>query len=342
MKSNLPSYEQKNTGDTLDNLSEYDKSKIEKYQSEIEDGILTIQQDPELKSLDFIRLLQLNELVLIQCRNIIPKLESSNIKKIKIGGCFIQGVKDFQLENLEVLWVNNNFEQLESQMLVQEILQFKKLKELELFNWIIDISPLSQMIRLTKLSLIECELSSTEVLRPLVHLEELCLDGNKVEITTLQYLTKITYLQLVSCNLVNLDALRPLKKLEKLDIVDNQIVYLQPLMELKQLSRLYTRFNKIKDIESIQLHPNFDNFNLDENQELPTNDELEVANILRDINSPITSLKQIYEKSSRIINQNILFRQKINQQLQHSYKSHEQFVVRVALLFQKINAFDGQ
>ncbi|CAL6005747.1 Hypothetical_protein [Hexamita inflata] len=91
-------------------------------------------------------------------------------------------------------------------------------------------------------------------------------------------------------------------------------------------------------LESIQLHFNFNNFNLDDQDE-PTKEEIEVANIMRYINSPITSLKQINEKSSRIKNQNIFIRQKITQQLQQSNNTLEQFVTRVVLLFQKMNLF---
>ncbi|CAL6054563.1 NEAT_domain-containing leucine-rich repeat protein [Hexamita inflata] len=326
--------------DKLYNLSEYDKSMIQKYQNQIKDGTLTIHRDSDLKSLDFIRLLKLNELELTYCNNIIPKLESLTINKIKIMDCGIQSVKDFQLENLKVLNIDNYHDKLQSNTLVQEILQFYKLKELTLYNYITDFSPLSQMTKLTKLCLVSCNLRSTGVLRPLINLEELNLNSNDIDITALQYLTNLTNLSLRSCNLVSLDVLRPLKKLKELNMFYNKIVYLLPLMELKQLSKLDVRFNKIMDTEYIQLHPNVNNFKLDD-QDPPTKEELKKANILRDINSPITSIKQLQLLSSRVKEIYTVFRQNINQQLQDSYNNHEQFVARVALLFQKMNLFDG-
>ncbi|CAL6041268.1 Leucine-rich_repeat domain superfamily [Hexamita inflata] len=212
MKSNLPSQEQKNISDitnqsgapeTLYNLSEYDKSMIEKYQNQIKDGKLTIYDSLDLKSLDFIRLLNLNKLVLKQCQQIIPKLESSTIKKLEVTDCKIYSVKDFQLKNLEVLDIWNNSEYLKSNTLVWEILQFQKLKKLLLYYWKYDLSSLSQMTRLTKLGLIKCNLHSTEALRPLINLEELCLNCNEeIDILTLQYLSNLTYLSSIQCNLV--------------------------------------------------------------------------------------------------------------------------------------------
>ncbi|CAL5992233.1 leucine-rich_repeat domain-containing protein [Hexamita inflata] len=344
--SKLVNQELKNTSDTnqlkatkRDNISEYDKQMIEKYQSEIKDGTLTIYQNQDLKSLDFMRLLNLQELELKFCNNIIPKLESQTIKMLKIQQCKIQSVKDFQLENLEVLEIYNQFDQLESKTLVQEILRFKKLKGLSLYKYITDLSPLLQITRLSKLSLIECNLYNTEALRPLINLVELNLNSNDIDITVVQYLTNLTNLSLRCCNLVSLHALRPLKKLEELDIFNNKIVFLQPLVELKMLSKLDARFNKIMDTESIQLHPNFDCFMID-NQDVPIQDELKVANIMRDINNQISSLQQICKESSRIKEINTVLRQKIAQQLQLSYNCHEQCVARAANLFQTLSSLD--
>ncbi|CAL6028503.1 S-layer_homology domain-containing protein [Hexamita inflata] len=348
MKSNLSSQEQKNTSntnqseapETLDSLSKYDKKMIEKYQSKIKGGTLTIQESLDLKSLNFINTLEINQLTLYECKNIVPQLESLTIIKLQLTYCDVQSVKDFQLENLEVLEIYNNICKLKSKILTQEIVRFKQLKELTIYNCITDFSPFSQMLGLTKLSLIQCNLRSTEALRPL-ELEELYLNGNEeIDIISLQFQTKLTKLSLEYCNLDSLDVLRPLKKLQELDIRYNIIVYLQPLMELKQISKINARSNKIIDTESIQQHPNFNKFSLDK-QERPTQEQLKTAKIMRDIQNPITSLKQTCQQLSRIKKQYQNFRQKINQQLQQSYSNHEQFVARVALLFQQMNVFNG-
>ncbi|CAL6066763.1 Conserved_hypothetical protein [Hexamita inflata] len=348
MKSKLLSYEQKNSGDinqiealqTIDNLSEYDKSMIQQYQSEIKDGALKIILNLDLQSLGFIQLLNINQLILEGCKNVIPKLENTTIKRLYLIQCRIQSVKEFQLEYLEALRIYNISKVEESKTLVKEIVRFQKLKKLYLHKWKIDISPLSQMTELTELSLVKCELRCTKVLKPLVHLLELSLSGNEeIDIQTVQYLTNITKLELSSCKLVSVDILRPLTSLEQLDIQWNSIVHLQPLMELSQLQTLDARNNKIINSEGIQQHPNFYQFDL-KNQKLPTKEELETANIMRDINNPVISLKLIQKESSHVKHQNIIFRQKITQKLQYLQISHERFLTQVALLFLKMNTFE--
>ncbi|CAL6111637.1 Leucine-rich_repeat domain superfamily [Hexamita inflata] len=140
-------YEQKNSCDpnqlkatTLDNLSEYDKSMIEIYQRKIKDGTLTIKCDPDLESLNFINTLKISQLQLYDYKYIVPQLANLTIKELKIIDCKIYSVKGFQLENLEVLEVRNNVRKLESKGLAQEILQFKRLKELSLQKFITNIS----------------------------------------------------------------------------------------------------------------------------------------------------------------------------------------------------------
>ncbi|CAL6069464.1 Conserved_hypothetical protein [Hexamita inflata] len=369
----------------VDNISEYDKLMIEKCQSKIKNGTLTIYESQDLKSLGFMKFLVIYQLQLTGCKNIIPKLESQIIKWLELTDCEILSVKDFQLDNLEALKLFNMKNKLESKTLIFEIVIFQKLKELSLYRYITDFSTLSQIIGLTKLCLIECNLRSTEALRPLTNLEELNLsDNDEIEITTLQYLTNLTRLALQSCNLVNIDVLRPLvnleklylnsnkdidittvqyltnlthlssrccnlvnidtlrplKKLEELEIYCNNIFYFQPLLELKQLLKVDASYNNAIDTESIRLHPNFNNFLLSVKQ-LPTEVQLKTANKMRDIQIPITSLKQLQLLSNRLKEINIVFRQKITQQLQVSYNSHEQLVDQAALLLQKMNTYDG-
>ncbi|CAL6026580.1 leucine-rich_repeat domain-containing protein [Hexamita inflata] len=325
----------------LQNLSEYNKEMIQRYQSKINDRKLIIMFNSELRSLDFINYLDINKLELENCKNIIPKFESLIITKLEIIDCEIKSIKDFQLQNLEDLTIYNVSDKLESKTLTLEIARFQQLNELYLYKWKIDISPLSQMTRLTKLGLIQCELRSTEAVRQLVNLEMLYLDGNEeIDIVSLQYLNNLTILSLLQCNLKSLEPLRPLTQLKELNISWNSVVYLQPISDLKQITKLNAENNKIIDQESIQQHPNFKNFNL-RNQEQPTKEELKITDILRDISNPTTFLKQICKKSRQIKYQYINFRQKVSQLLQETYIRHEQFLIQVVVLSQIMNVFEG-
>ncbi|CAL5993856.1 leucine-rich_repeat domain-containing protein [Hexamita inflata] len=322
-------------------LSGYDKDIIQRYQSQIKDQTLTIEQIKDLKSLDFINTLKIQNLDLYDCKGIIPKLESQTIKQLQMVDCQIFSLKDFQLENLEVLKLEN-YQKFESKTLVLEIIRFLKLTELNLNGWVIDITPLSQMIGLTKLNLNCCNLQSTKSLIPLINLEELCLDFNYdgIEITSLQYLTKLTKLSIRECDLVSLDELRPLTKLVELNIFGNDVVFLQPLMELNQLSRLYASCNKIIDFKVIEQHTNFKNFTM-KFQKQPTQDQLKAANIYKFINSPVISLKKIYNKQSHTKQINVDFRKKVAQLKFDLFNNHEQFLSRTASLFQKMNEYEN-
>ncbi|CAL5993006.1 leucine-rich_repeat domain-containing protein [Hexamita inflata] len=300
----------------------------------MEDGMLKIENDQDLKSLDFLGILNINRLELQNCDNIIPKLDSKTIKQLTLLFCDISNVKDFQLENLEILTISN-YSRKESDTLMQEIVKFQKLKQLYLYRQIINVNPLSQLNGLTILFLIHCEIHSTESLRTIINLQELYLQMNKgIDITALQYLTNLTTLSLESCNLLNLDSLRSLEKLEKLHIFDNKIIYLHPVLDLKQLSTLNAENNKLIDVSSIKRHQNFQSFLLD-NQELPTDQELIVANILKNLNSPIISFRKIYHLKSNFMTQNYILRNKISEYMQKQFDVHSQMIARVVALFEQ-------
>ncbi|CAL6082074.1 leucine-rich_repeat domain-containing protein [Hexamita inflata] len=313
-------------------LSEFDKTTIKMYQSQIKDETLVINFDSKLTSLDFVKYLQINKLTLTSCKNIIPKLYSQTLKSLQIMNCGIQSLKDFQIENLYTLVIYNISNILESKELFQEILRFQKLTNLALYQWITDFSPLSQMTRLTTLRLNNCELRSTEVLRSLDNLVELHMFDNKnIDITSLQYLTNLMVLNLESCNLISLDAIRPLTKLIYFNISSNLVVYLQPIMDLKQISGLCAINNKIIDSESIKQHQYCQYFDL-RNQKQPTTELLKTASTLRSINTPISFLKLMLKQYINLKSKKL----KITEYLQ----KYSQSITQIEFLLQQINMIE--
>ncbi|CAL6005837.1 leucine-rich_repeat domain-containing protein [Hexamita inflata] len=245
-----------------------------------------------------------------------------------------------QVSNLESFSIFND-EMEESEILVDEIVRFQKLKELHLYQQIIGLKPLIQLKNLTILGLNDCEIRSTEALRPLVNLVELELFGNKdIDITQLQYLTKLTFLSLPSCNLVNIDALRPLTKLERLDIYNNKIICIKHLFELKFLSKLNAENNKIIDIPCIEKHLNFKSFSINIQQQ-PTQIELEEAYLMRDLQNPISILRVMHQQLMQFQQQTTNFIKIINLHLQKQCDKHPQVIQSIASLFQKINEFES-
>ncbi|CAL6080548.1 Conserved_hypothetical protein [Hexamita inflata] len=332
--------------DELNTLSEWDTTMIKTYQNQIKYGALRIWSNYDLKNMEFMQFLKITELQLYDCNNIIPKLENRTIKELRLQECEIFSVKDFHLENLEMLYItnpNNSNKKQKQNKLANEILLFKKLKSIYLFSFtIVDVSPLSQMTGLTALCLNDCDIRSTEALRPLINLTELFLENNKkVDITSIQYLTKLQVLELQSCNLVSIDALRPLTKLEALTISTNSIVYIQPLIGMKQLDFLGASYNKILDSHVIEQHQNFKRFYFNDEIQ-PTKKERGAANILRSINSLIVSLNAMQKQARSVKSQNNSFRLKVSESLQKQFNNFSQFVARASSLLQQMNSADNE
>ncbi|CAL6031699.1 DUF2252_family protein [Hexamita inflata] len=310
---------------------------INTQQNQIKNGVLQIVSDTKLKSLENIQNYDIKKLELKYCTNIIPKMQSSSITQLIIENCNIQSLKEFQLDNLEVLVFSNGYK---DKTLVWEYDKFPKLKELGISRWTIDITLFSQMTCLTQLSIQACGLRNIEAIKPLIGLKQLCLACNEnIDITPLQHLTQLTILEMESCCLINLDALRPLTKLQVLVIYDNQIVYIEPLLEFKQLSRMGAQNNIIIDLKILAQHPNFKKFVIYD-LALPGQQQIQAANVMRNINHPITNLRKICDNLSSLKAKCSLFRYKCNSSLQINHNTLSIFIAQVADLLVKMNVYE--
>ncbi|CAL6033284.1 leucine-rich_repeat domain-containing protein [Hexamita inflata] len=256
---------------------------------------------------------QLKELHLIGCViDIQPLQQMTRLIKIQFGFCKIHNIQAIKhIENLEQLSLSGNEN--------------------------IDQTFFQNMKKLNKLSLPYCQ-GYLSVLRPLVCLVDLNLEQSEriKDISPLQFLTQLTKLSLKSCSVVNLDALRSLIKLQVLIISNNQIVYLQPIMKLKRLNRLYAGYNKITDGKQIEHHPNYNKYFDLRNQKQPTQKEFAIANMFRSINNPVVYLKEMHKLFSNLKDQNTIFRNKVTQQLQKSQDMFVLFSSQSASLFENI------
>ncbi|CAL6076424.1 DUF2252_family protein [Hexamita inflata] len=210
------------------------------------------------------------------------------------------------------------------------------LKELYLLgNKIEDITALQYLIELTILDLCGCEVSNVDILKSLVKIKELYLNQNNIDITPLQYLTQLTKLQLQKCGLKSVEALIPLQNLKELDLSSNQIVYLQPLELLKQLKALKMHNNKVIQLYSYftKLYQSYQIQHLLADQNQPTAQDIILANILRDVNSPVTQLNSI-NRRFHAFKKSILGRKNsINERMKEQEASMVQFTGKVVQLF---------
>ncbi|CAL5988554.1 Conserved_hypothetical protein [Hexamita inflata] len=193
------------------------------------------------------------------------------------------------------------------------------------------------MNQLTLLYLGSCGLLDIRQLKYLANLKEISLfDNYDIDITPLQYLTQLEIIDLSKCNLKCIDILGLLVYLKDLSIEENAIIYTQPLIQLKELSRLSALNNQIIDIQTLKRHPNFEKYKI-LNQQQPTNQEIVFANILRDINTPNTSLK-LMPQNRKTIQSKIEHQQhKINMCLAVLFNRQATFIGLVASLCQNLN-----
>ncbi|CAL6079688.1 leucine-rich_repeat domain-containing protein [Hexamita inflata] len=272
----------------------------------------------------------------------IRPLQHLNLKQLNLSGTEFDDIQhDIQKKQL--------FKSSNSLKVIRAQLQQLILKQ-HLSRKGIDIDALFHQTSLTILDLSKCKLSSLNALQSLVNLKELNLSRDLsyyemeqiknllLDITPLQYLTQLEKLEISQCGLQSVEPLIPLQKLKVLNLRFNLIVYALPLAQLKQLTELQISSNKIIDFTS-QFVKFFD---LDSYMatcnEQPTEQEIQYANILRDVNSPVSSLRNMSEK--RKLFKNIVVGKKnyVNMRIQEQNINLNSFFGKVIILFQQLNA----
>ncbi|CAL5979585.1 leucine-rich_repeat domain-containing protein [Hexamita inflata] len=249
--------QQKNNQNIYPAFSEHEQQIIKEQISQIKAGSFKIEGDSELKSIEFIKLLNLQKLELINCNNIIPKLESQSITELHIENNNYLNLNELQLDNLEIFkyykLISERCDQIVNLNFAKEIVQFNNLKQLYLDRCRVDISPLQQIISLTKVQLNQCSLEKIEFLRPLINLTDLSLFGNEyIEINQLQYLTQLKKLDLGLCGLIKIDALSTLINLTDLSLYGNEKLDIGPLQHLTRLITLNLDSCNLVSLEALR------------------------------------------------------------------------------------------
>ncbi|CAL6028305.1 leucine-rich_repeat protein [Hexamita inflata] len=249
-----------------------------------------------------------------------------------------------KLTNLDQLYLSSNS--------IQDIraLQQLQLKQLYLSSTEFDdIDVLQYLTDLTILDLSKCKLSSINALKTLVSLKELNLSRDlshhEVEqiknpifdITPLQYLTQLEKLEIKQCGLQSVDALIPLQKLKVLHLNNNLIVYAQPLVQLKQLVEIQIMSNKIIDFSShFVKFFDLDSYVVKSNKQ-PTEQEIQYANILRDVNSPVSLLRNMRENRQKFKNKVVGKKNNVNMKIKEQNTNMNSLFGKVITLFQQLN-----
>ncbi|CAL6037058.1 Leucine-rich_repeat domain superfamily [Hexamita inflata] len=131
---------------------------IVELRNQIKDNILEIIGNDDLYNIEFINDFEIEELVIVDCFNSVPKLKNPRIKKLEFQFCGIYCLNELQLPNLEVFYLYEEQSICDGNIL--SILgQHKKLKELVLGCDINLDLKLIKELQLTKLELSYCEVN---------------------------------------------------------------------------------------------------------------------------------------------------------------------------------------
>ncbi|CAL6004960.1 leucine-rich_repeat protein [Hexamita inflata] len=304
----------------------------------------------DINMLSFLHNLNELDLSYNDITDLTPLQTLVQLKMLKLENCNLTNIDSLDsLVNLEELNLSNqqNFKKQETysfdtaplKYLVKlNILNLNKCRKLNCLNTNQGgFEELQYLNSLTKLDLSKCELLKVDVLKSLTNLKILELNENrKIDITPIQYLTQLITLDLDSCGLHSVEALIPLRNLKNLYLSFNSIVYIQPLKQLKLLVQLSFLGGRAIDLDSyFTRFFDFDSFFGKQTQ--PEAEEIQQANLSRDINSPVTQLNNLYKKRQVLQNAIYVGKSAINSFLNQQVINSLQVTKKVVQLFTQHN-----
>ncbi|CAL6002500.1 leucine-rich_repeat domain-containing protein [Hexamita inflata] len=244
----------------------YDTKMTKKYNSKIKDGNLEIgdcrigKGDPEVTNLRFIEQLKITTLKLFISIDMHVKLKINTIqelflKQINRVDQLNLKVNDFELENLEVLYLQEN--NLENDQLYN-LNKFKKLHTLSVSCNKVDLTHIHSVISLTKLYMQQCEIKNVDLIESLINLKLLDLSLNiGIDISPLCKVKSLSKLFIRECGLTQIDQIGSLNQiasltnLEDLYLNANEGIDLNALCKVKSLLKLNISECKLKQIDWI-------------------------------------------------------------------------------------------
>ncbi|CAL6035263.1 Conserved_hypothetical protein [Hexamita inflata] len=315
-------------------------------------------------------LINLKELDLAEnnLNDLSPLCNLVNLTKLNLENCTLCNIDSLKtLINLEELNLQNiiQFNQKEVQVRVVDISSLKNLMKLTILNLnsigklqlinlstliklkqlylacneLENITALKYLTQLEILDLRQCQLTNIDTIKSLINLKELNLRENlNINITPLQYLTQLTKLEIQLCGLLSVDALIPLQKLQVLNVYDNSIVYAQPLEQLKQLVKLKIMYNSVIDFSSYFVKF----FDLDSHEvtsnKYPTAQEIQQANISKNLNQPVSLLNSIQNRYKQLSNKIEIKKKIATKAIQEHGTYMTSFVGKVVQLFVQLTS----
>ncbi|CAL6091184.1 leucine-rich_repeat domain-containing protein [Hexamita inflata] len=258
------------------NDEQFDEYMYRKYEGNIKDGSLQIDNQIEVTNLRFIEKFDIQTLELQISSGMNVKLRSNTLTKLFVSNYRDEDeeqqqrlnmqVDDLELENLEILILQEN--KLKNEQLYN-LAKFKKLHILNVSWNNVDLTNIHSVTSLTRLLMESCGLKNIDLISSLVNLKELDLSQNKGIkdiFSPLCKLNSLTTLTMQDCGLQNIDKISSLVNLEELDLSLNEDMDLNPLYQVRSLTKLSMRECGLTNIDQIALLINLKVLNLASNQ----------------------------------------------------------------------------
>ncbi|CAL5993323.1 Conserved_hypothetical protein [Hexamita inflata] len=239
---------------------------IQKYLAEVQEHkdsgknnfrYLVIQNEQQLKSIQFAEELQIIELYIDNCSCVQIDPAPKNITDLTLYRCKLNKLNGIQhMIQLTQLYLNNNN--------IQDISQIKSLINLkELFlseNKIVNIHSLQSLKKLKTLSINCNSINDIQYIKRLTNLTQLDVSNNLIsDITPITKLTGLLVLGISQNNIVNIKALEQLTYLEEADLFGNYIQNFQPISNHMNRNRYI--IEKIGETKGVQEIPSKEQIN---------------------------------------------------------------------------------
>ncbi|CAL6075750.1 Conserved_hypothetical protein [Hexamita inflata] len=289
----------------------YERNLADELKQEIQNNALMIQDLDELQDIAFMNEFDIEELLISQCPNVVPKLSNPRIRVLNFYFCRIKYLNELKLPNLEALTIFGDLDEQDT-VILQNFGDFKKLQQLMIRCYQdLDLKLIPEL-QLSVLGLTDCNLKNIEQLTQFTKLDVLNLPQNpNIDIGPLAQMVQLTELNLEGCRLKNVDSLRTLDQLKDLCISNNDKVNIHALQYRKQLTSLNLGYCSIIDLTYLMPLINLKQLNVTKNN-IVYLEPLKVLKCITFLNATYNKIKDI-----SILHNHINFNQYlINNQLQ--------------------------
>ncbi|CAL6048964.1 Conserved_hypothetical protein [Hexamita inflata] len=254
------------------NASENKLKNVNKYKRDVKNQQLVINDDKKVCNLQFVEDLEVNNLTIVKCPNIVIQSLPWRVVELRIYESCLQNVQDIDnMRQLTVLDLNfnyiselgflNNLHNITKLYLyANRIRQLKPLEGLQNLqhlnlgsNRISNIQPLSKLNKLVYLNLGNNQIRDISALRQMTDLQELYLLNNQIGHTkALSYLKNLKWLDLSNNQITSVPELKSMCQLGYLNVSCNKLICLSPINSLTQLKKLYIATNFIINMSPVK------------------------------------------------------------------------------------------